>query len=113
MRFAADENFNGPLLKKLIARIPGLDVIRIQDTDRVGSPDHELLEWLAEVDRILLTHDVQTIPKFAYQRIQAGLPMPGIIEVNQNATYNDILNDLEIILQAGQPEDFNNKVIYI
>ena len=61
MRFLADENFNGKLLVALRARLIELDVIRVQDTDRIGVPDLELLQWAATQQRILLTHDVQTL----------------------------------------------------
>ena len=32
--------------------------------------------------RIVLTHDWATMPAFAYQRILAGLPMPGLFVVS-------------------------------
>jgi len=31
--------------------------------------------------RILVTHDVNTIPKYAYERVRAGQPMPGVIVI--------------------------------
>ncbi|MCA9911450.1 MAG: DUF5615 family PIN-like protein, partial [Anaerolineae bacterium] len=48
MRFLADENFNGKLLAGLRAALPDLDVVRVQDTDKVASSDPELLAWAAE-----------------------------------------------------------------
>jgi hypothetical protein len=33
-------------------------------------------------ERILLTHDVKTMPGYAYERMVAGLPVPGIIEAS-------------------------------
>lgn len=38
----------------------------------------------SERGRILLTHDVHTMTKYAYDRIRAGLPMPGMIEVRED-----------------------------
>jgi hypothetical protein len=32
---------------------------------------------------VLLTHDVRTITKYAYERIDAGLPMPGVFEIKR------------------------------
>lgn len=113
MRFAADENFNGLLYKGLRSRLPDLDIIRIQDTDQYGASDPDLLEWLAKENRILLTHDVQTIPEFAYKRVKAGLPMPGVIEVNQEIAFSQALDELQIVIGAGEPEDFANLVRYI
>jgi predicted nuclease of predicted toxin-antitoxin system len=44
-----------------------------------GKDDPTVLAWAASENRILLTHDVATITRFAYDRIVRGLPMPGVI----------------------------------
>jgi hypothetical protein len=36
------------------------------------APDDQLLVWLADEGRILLTHDVRTMPRFVYERVRAG-----------------------------------------
>ncbi|MCK6580607.1 MAG: DUF5615 family PIN-like protein [Anaerolineae bacterium] len=64
MRFAADENFDGRILNGLRARLPDLDIVRVQDTEMAATPDEKLLMWLADEGRILLTHDVRTMPRF-------------------------------------------------
>lgn len=70
MRFLADENFNGKLLAGLRAALPGLDVTRVQDINMDATPDPQLLAWAAEQNRILLTHDIQTIAGYAYERVR-------------------------------------------
>lgn len=113
MRFAADENFNGRVLKGLLTRLPDLELVRVQDTVMVHASDPDLLDWLASENRILLTHDVETIPGFAYERVRAGLPFPGVIEVRMTVRMGQILDELEIILGAGKPEDFENIIRYV
>ena len=113
MLFLADENFNGRLLKGLIQRIPELDVIRVQDTELLGQPDPQILEWASEQNRILLTHDVETIIGFTYDRVKEGKSMPGVIEVRITSTLGETIDDLEILIRASTPEDFDNQVRYI
>jgi hypothetical protein len=113
MRFAADENFDGRILQGLQRRLPTLDIIRIQDTVMYQLPDPELLDQLAQEDRILLTHDVRTMPGFVYERVRAGQPMPGIIEVHRSTPIGQAIDELEILLGAGQPDDFENQVRYV
>lgn len=79
MRFAADENFDGKILKKLRLLFPDLDVVRVQDTEMYQQPDPAVLEWAAQENRIILTHDVQTLVGDAYARVEQGLPMAGVI----------------------------------
>jgi hypothetical protein len=113
MRFAADENFDGRILSGLLSRLPELDIVRVQDTEMYQLPDPQLLDRLAQQNRILLTHDVKTMPAFVYQRIDAGLLVPGIIEVTQSMPIGQAIDDLEVMIGAGSPADFENQVRYI
>jgi hypothetical protein len=113
MRFAADENFDGHILNGLRARLPELDVVRVQDTVMYQSPDDKLLVWLADEGRILLTHDVRTMPRFVYERVHARQPVPGVIEVHKDTPIGVAVDELEVAIGAGTPEDFENQVKYI
>ena len=46
-----------------------VDIVRIQDVGLSGADDPTVLEWTAEEGRVLLTHDVKTITKYAYDCI--------------------------------------------
>ncbi len=113
MRFLADENFNGKLLAGLRDALPDIDMLRVQDTDRLASPDPELLAWAAEQGRILLTHDAQTVASYAYDRVREGLPMPGIIEVRASRKLGALIADLVLMIAASTPQEFENQVRYI
>ena len=113
MRFAADENFDGRMLSGLQARLPDLDVLRIQDTTMAESADPDLLDWLAGEDRILLTHDLKTMPGFVADRIRAELPVPGVIIVKRSTPIGLAIEHLEIMIEASTPDEFENRVRYI
>lgn len=113
MRFATDENFDGRILNGLLIRLPDLDIVRVQDTEMHKSPDDKLLRWLADEGRILLTHDVRTMPRFVYERVRVGQPVPGVIEVHKDTPIGVAIDELEIAISAGTPEDFENQVHYI
>jgi predicted nuclease of predicted toxin-antitoxin system len=57
-------------LKGLIRRKSDLDVILIQDVGLRTEDDPVILAWAAEGGRVLLTHDIRTMPGFAAQRIE-------------------------------------------
>lgn len=113
MRFATDENFNGKVLDGLCTRLPDIDIVRIQDTELYSAPDPDVLAWAAQEGRILLTHDVQTLVNDAYNRVKARLPMPGVIRVSTTISIGEAIDDLEIMIGAGQPPDFENQVRHI
>ncbi|MCC7209551.1 MAG: DUF5615 family PIN-like protein [Anaerolineae bacterium] len=113
MRFLADENFNGRLLSRLRTLMPELDVLRVQDTDKAESSDPEILAWAAEQGRILLTHDVQTMAGYAYERVKEDLPMPGIIEVRITKGLTDTADELALMIGASTPSDFEKQVRFL
>ena len=82
LSFLADENFSQRVLRGVKLRIKNIDVAVAQRLGLGGASDPALLAWAAEQQRILLTHDRQTIPRCAYDRIRAGQPMPGVIVVS-------------------------------
>jgi predicted nuclease of predicted toxin-antitoxin system len=112
MRLLADENFNNDILRGLLRAKPDIDILRVQDTEMVGAPDPTLLEWAAQEGRILLTHDVQTMNKFAYQRVAAGLPMPGIFQVHGNMPIGQAIEELLIAIEASDPTEWENRVAH-
>ena len=68
----SDENFDGDMLRGLLRRLPELDLLLARDAGLGGTPDPAILAWAAAEQRILLTHDRQTIPGFAFARVDAA-----------------------------------------
>lgn len=93
--------------------MPSLDIVRIQDTDMAEAPDPQLLEWAAQQNRIVLTHDLQTLAGYAYDRVRAGLPMPGVIEVRITQSIGATIDDLVLLIGASIAEEFDNQVRYV
>ncbi len=94
VRFLADENFNNDIMRGVLRRNSEVDLVRIQDIGLTGIEDPEVLEWAATENRILLSHDVATITKYAYERVKAGLPMPGVFEVGHTVPTAVAIDDI-------------------
>jgi predicted nuclease of predicted toxin-antitoxin system len=113
VRLLTDENFNGSILRGLVRRLPNLDIVRAQDVGLMNTNDPDILEWAANEGRILLTHDVATITMYAYDRVNQGLPMIGVIEVISTAPIGRIINDLELFICCSQPEEYEGRILFI
>jgi hypothetical protein len=113
MRLLADENFHGDVLRGLLRVEPKLDIVRVQDTHLYQAADPVILEWAAKEDRVLLTHDVETMMKHAYDRIRAGLPMPGVTEVRDDLPIGQAIEEILTALFASQPGELANRITYI
>jgi hypothetical protein len=48
LRLLADENFNGSIVCGLLRRLPGLDILTVQQAGLSGAGDPDVLEWAAE-----------------------------------------------------------------
>ncbi len=113
MKFWTDENFNGYILRGLLARLPDLDITRVQDTSLYQSDDETLLEAAAQAGAIIISHDKDTLIGFAYKRIEDELPMPGLIEITQGTPIGLAINDLVMLIGSSFPADFENRVWHI
>jgi len=114
LKFLADENFDNDILRALRLRRSDIDVLRVQDIDDIyGADDPIVLEWAAQQTRILLTHDVQTMTKYAYNRVREQKYMPGVFEVKRGISINVIVDDLVLIIDYGELSEWENKVTYI
>ena len=110
---AADEDFNNDILRGLFRRLPNLDLVRVQDEQLSGAGDVTVLEWAAQENRVLLSHDVSTITKHAFDRITAKDPMPGVFEVPQSLSVGDAIKDLVLIAECSEPGEWEGQVRYL
>jgi predicted nuclease of predicted toxin-antitoxin system len=113
IRFLADENFNGRIVRGLRARQPDIDIVRVQETELAASPDPGVLAWAAQHKRILLTHDIDTMTKYTYARMHQELPLAGVIFVRDTLAIAGVIDDLLLILAASQPEDWEGRADFL
>jgi hypothetical protein len=61
---------------------------------------------------VLLTHDRKTIPPFAYARVAAGLPMPGVFLVSNDMPIGQAIDELLIAVHCLLADECKNLVRY-
>jgi hypothetical protein len=81
LELLVDENLNHRILRGLMRSVPHLDYKLVAALSLKGAKDSAVLDLAASQNRVLVTHDLRTIPKHAYERIRAGLLMPGVIAI--------------------------------
>ena len=110
MRLLTDENFDGDIVRGLLRRMPNLDVVRVQDVGLAQTPDPNILARAAAHQRILLTHDRNTVPGFAYHRVPGGLSMPGVFLVSDQMPKGQSIDQLLLAIECLTPEDCKDQV---
>ena len=113
LRLLADENLDGNVLRGVLRRIHDIDVLRVQDVGLTGADDPTVLAWAAEQERVLITQDVATVTRFAFERVDAGLSMPGVIEVVPSTPIGKTVEDLALILECLTNGELDDQVLDI
>lgn len=113
LQLVADENFNNNIIRGVLRRKIEVDIVRIQDVGLSGADDPTVLEWAAQQGRILLTHDVNTITRYAYERLEAGQAMPGVFEVNRTAPIRQVIEDILLLVECSLEGEWEGQIIYL
>ncbi len=113
IRFVADENFNHTITRGLKNRQPDIDIVRVQDAGLSGASDETVLEWAAREGRVLLTHDVKTVTRYAYQRVRSRKPMPGVVEVNRRLSIAVAVEEVLLLAECCLPTELEAQVLYV
>ena len=94
-------------------RLRGIDVWTAQEDDAGELTDSRLLDRTTELERVLFTQDDDLLREAA-RRQQIGERFAGVIYGHQlNVTIGQCIDDLEIMAQATEPEEWLNQVVYL
>jgi len=80
----SDESFSGVIIDELRRVHPALDLLTASEAGLLHRPDPEVLAFAAQHGRLVVASDEQTMIGHAYERVRAGLPMPGLIHASQD-----------------------------
>lgn len=111
LKFLADENLASAILRGLLRREPTIDIVRVQDYGLSQTDDPQILEWAAQNGRIVLTHDLRTMPTFAYERIAQHKAMSGLIAMRPDIRIGTLIQDILLINEIMTPEELQNTVL--
>ena len=113
IRFLTDEDFDNDILRGAALRLPGLDIVRVQDVGLLGKSDPMVLEWAAREMRVLLTHDVRTMRYHAYARLAAGLSMPGVFVVPQSLPIAQAIAEVLLLAECSIEGEWEGQVRFL
>lgn len=113
LRLAADENLNNNIVRGLKRRKPDVDIVRVQDVGLSGADDPAVLEWAASEGRVLVSHDVSTLSRYAYERFAQGRRMPGVFEVGTGLAIGRAIEDLVLLVECSAEGEWEGQVRYL
>jgi hypothetical protein len=111
LRLVSDADVHGEIIRGLGRRLPEIDLVRVADALPEGTPDPDILAWAAAGNRVLITNDRNTMVGFAYQRMAAGEPVPGLIVTTNEQSIGSAINDILVIVEYMPEEEIRDKVV--
>jgi hypothetical protein len=113
LRLVADENVNQFIVRGLLLRNRGIDIVTAREVGLIKTPDPEILAWAAEHGRIVLTHDQRTMAAHAHARVARGELMPGIIIAAQALSIAAVIEDLNLMHECGDMQEWSGLVTFL
>ena len=76
VRFLADEDLDSDIIEGPRSREPAMDILNAKKTSLRGTKDPDLLEFAAQQERILISHDRRTMIHHFRDRLAVGKTVP-------------------------------------
>lgn len=94
-------------------RLREVDVLTAQEDEAAGTPDPELLDRAAQLQRVFFTFDDDLLTE-AVQRQRDDVLFWGVIYAHPlRVSIGACVHDLEIIAKAGEPQDLVNRIEFL
>jgi hypothetical protein len=71
------------------------------------------LAWALSENRILVSHDVRTLPALALEWLGDNRTIPGILLAEQSAPVGQIIADLLLIYDASTQSEWDGQIHYL
>ena len=111
--FLADHDLNEQIVSGVTRREPLIDFRRVREVRLKTAVDHEILEYASREGFVVVSHDVNTMPAAAFQRIEQGQAMAGLLMVKQTDPVGLIIENLLLIWHASELADWKDQVLFL
>jgi len=112
IRFQADADLRQPIITGLKRREPAIDFRMAQESGLAGLDDTVVLGMAAEEGRLLVTHDVSTMPEHFARFIETRLS-PGVILISQSLSYREAIEGLLHLWATTEAEQWQNVLSFL
>lgn len=113
LRLLADHDFNDAIRIGLVRRQPQLDILTVRGLGMQRAPDDALLAFAAAEGLLFITHDRNTLIGILRGRERQGLPVPGVVVVQQSLSVGTAIEALELVCLVATLEELWGGVYYI
>ena len=109
VRYQADANLKLAILLATVRQEPAIDFSSAYEAELAGLPDLEVLAAAAKAGRMLVTHDLRTMPRHFGDFLQAAAS-PGVLLVPQHLPVPEVVDQLILIWAASDADEWLNRI---
>jgi hypothetical protein len=113
LQFLADADLNRAIVCGVRHREPAISFLQAHDAGLHGLPDPMVLGLAAQAGRILVSHDISTMPAHFLGFLQEGRRSPGVVLVSQEVPVRDAIEGILTIWSVSWPSEMENQIVYI
>lgn len=114
-RYLIDENTTPAIADQLRRRQPALEARHIGEETAPpnGTLDPDILLWIEAHDFTLVTCNRKSMPDHLARHLSAGHHIPGILTLRPKASLGEIVEDLLLIWQVADTDEYQDRIIHI
>lgn len=112
VRFLADANFNQKTAAGLLLRESAIDFALPKSIIPERMKDADILDLAHSANRIVVSHDVRTMPRWFDQCVQ-NRRCAGLILVPEKLPMRDVIEDLLLIWHLAEADEWVNRLAWL
>ncbi len=111
-RFIAEENLNGKIVSGVFRREPAVDIWTAKTAGILGIADPAVLAVAARENRILVSHDRETMPSY-FRAFVARNASPGLVIVSQTVEIRQVIEDIVLLWASSEASEWRNQIVFL
>jgi predicted nuclease of predicted toxin-antitoxin system len=113
IQFLADADLNRAIVDGCLRQERAIDFARASEAGLPGRKDPEVLTIAANLGRVLVSHDISTMPVHFEGFLRAGSRSPGVLLISQTVSIRDAIDSLVLVWSASWPSELANCIHYL
>lgn len=112
IRYLADENLRRSIVLGVKRREPSVSFLGAHEAGTVAKDDLTVLQVATDQGRILVSHDLRTLPEH-FRQFVACQSSPGVFLIPQYVPLSPAIEELLMLWVASEAEEWQNQVHYL
>ncbi len=112
IRFQADADLNQAIVTGVVRREPMIDFQTANISNLTGLSDIDVLSLAAQANRVLVSHDHKTMPKY-FSEFIVSQNSAGVIIVLKSFSIREAIENLVRVWQTSEADNWINRIVYL